>query len=256
MPTRDTAWPNGTPCWIEYGAADIDASKAFYADVLGFAYTGGDAEYGGYLTCLTREHAAAGMGPQQDPSDPPRWTTYFATGDAEATAARITEAGGTIVVAPMEVGPMGCMVIALDPQGNSFGLWQAGEHTGARIYNEPGALVWNEAAVEDANSAQTFYSSVFGFSFSEVDGMGGYVTFATDETADGTALGGLGGLTPGAPTGWTACFSVSSTDAAVAAVEKGGGKVTMAAQDTPFGRFAVVEDPWQAAFSVMQDLPG
>jgi predicted enzyme related to lactoylglutathione lyase len=42
----------------------------------------------------------------------------------------------------------------------------------------------------------------------------------------------------------------------VAAVEKGGGKVTMAAQDTPYGRFAVVEDPWSASFSVMQPLPG
>ena len=27
----------------------------------------------------------------------------------------------------------------------------------------------------------------------------------------------------------------------------------MAAEDTPFGRFAVVADPWGAAFSVMQE---
>ena len=39
MPTRDTAWPAGTPCWIDYGAADIDAAKAFYADVLGIEVT-------------------------------------------------------------------------------------------------------------------------------------------------------------------------------------------------------------------------
>jgi predicted enzyme related to lactoylglutathione lyase len=45
---------------------------------------------------------------------------------------------------------------------------------------------------------------------------------------------------------------VASTDAAVAAVESAGGTVTMAATDTTFGRFAVVEDPWGAAFSVME----
>jgi len=28
----------------------------------------------------------------------------------------------------------------------------------------------------------------------------------------------------------------------------------MAAQDTPYGRFAVVEDPWGAPFSVMQEI--
>ena len=85
MPTRDKSWSAGTPCWIDYGAADLDAAKSFYTDILGWTYTGGEPEYGGYLT------------------------------------ARITEAGGTIVVEPMDVGPMGGMVIALDPQGTRSG---------------------------------------------------------------------------------------------------------------------------------------
>jgi predicted enzyme related to lactoylglutathione lyase len=49
---------------------------------------------------------------------------------------------------------------------------------------------------------------------------------------------------------------VASTDDAVRAVEAGGGKVLLAAQDTPFGRFAVVADPWGASFSVMAELAG
>jgi predicted enzyme related to lactoylglutathione lyase len=134
MPTRTTAWPEGTPCWIDYGAADIEAAKAFYANLLGWTYSGGEPEYGGYLNCLLEGKQAAGMGPQQDPDDPPRWTTYFATQDAEAAAARITESGGTVIVPPMNIGPMGRMVIALDPQHNPFGLWEAGEHTGVQIY--------------------------------------------------------------------------------------------------------------------------
>jgi uncharacterized protein len=251
MPTRDIAWPAGTPCWIDYGAADVDAAKTFYTDVLGWTYTGGAPEYGGYLTCVAGGHAAAGMAPQMDAADPPRWTTYFATDDVDASAARITESGGTVVAAPMDVGPLGRMAIALDPQGNPFGLWQAGEHTGVEIYNEPGGLVWNDAAVEDREAAQAFYQTVFGFTFSEIEDMGGYATFATD----GGPLGGIGGHQPGSPKGWTTCFSVSSTDEAVAAVEQGGGKVSTAAMDTPFGRFAVVEDAWGAPFSLMQALP-
>jgi predicted enzyme related to lactoylglutathione lyase len=252
MPTRDTPWPNGTPCWVDYGAADIDATKRFYADLLGWEYTGGEPEFGGYLTATRNGEQAAGLGPQQDPDDPPRWTTYFATDDAAATAARITEAGGTVLVEPMEVGPMGTMVIALDPQGNPFGLWQAGMHTGFRVFNEPGSVTWNEAAVDDPDAARTFYGAVFGFRFDEVPEAGGYTTFATEDRP----LGGLGGHQPGSPKGWTTCFSVASTDAAVAGVEKAGGKVTMAATDTPFGRFAVVEDPWGAAFSVMEAPKG
>lgn len=252
MPTRDTAWPNGTPCWIDYGAADLSAAQAFYADVLGWTYAGGAPEHGGYLTCLRGDHAAAGLAPQQDPSDPPRWTTYFAADDAEATAARITAAGGTLVVPPMEVGPMGTMAIARDPEGHPFGLWQAGQQTGVQIFNEPGALVWNEAAVEDVAAARDFYGAVFDVRFDEIEGMGGYATFATGDRP----LGGLGGVSPGAPKGWTTCFSVVSADATVATVEKAGGKVTMAATDSPYGRFAVLEDPWGAAFSVMEGASG
>jgi predicted enzyme related to lactoylglutathione lyase len=251
MPTRNSAWPNGTPCWIDYGVPDVEAAKQLYATVLGWTYEGGDPEYGGYLTCLRNGLQAAGMAPQQNPDDPPRWTTYFATDDADGTAARIREAGGTVVLEPMDVGPMGRMAIALDPQGNPFGLWQAAEHTGVRIYNEPGALVWNEAAVDDPDAARSFYGAVFGFRFDEVPDAGGYTTFATGEAP----LGGLGASQPGLPRGWSTCFSVASADEAVAAVEAAGGKVLVAAEDTPFGRFAVVEDPWGAPFSVMQALP-
>jgi predicted enzyme related to lactoylglutathione lyase len=251
MPTRDTPWPNGTPCWVDYGASDLDATKSFYRSLLGWEYTGGEPEFGGYLTANVNGRAAAGLGPQQDPNDPPRWTTYFATDDAAATSSRIKDAGGTVLVEPMEVGPMGTMVIALDPQGNPFGLWQGGMHTGARIHNEPGALAWNEAAVDDPEAARAFYSAVFDFRFDEMPDSGGYTTFTTGDHP----LGGLGGHQPGSPKGWTTCFAVTDTDAAVSAVEAAGGKVTMAPMDTEFGRFAVLEDPWGAPFSVMQDPP-
>jgi hypothetical protein len=254
MARRDTPWPNGTPCWVDYGAADIDAAKAFYSDVLGWGYTGGEPEFGGYLMVTVDGEQAAGMGPLMNEVDSPAWTTYFATDDAAATAARIKEAAGTVVMEPMEVGPMGTMVIALDPQGNPFGLWQSGLNTGVRIHNEPGALAWNEAMVDDTSGAKEFYSAVFGFTFDQMsaelagEGMD-YATFSTG----GNPLGGLGASDPTMPKGWLTCFSVASADGAVAAVEAKGGTVTMPPEDTPFGRFAIVEDPWGASFEVLQD---
>jgi predicted enzyme related to lactoylglutathione lyase len=252
MPTRDTPWPNGTPCWVDYGAADLAAARSFYADLFGWEFTeGNEEEYGGYINALKDGRMAAGLGPQMGDANPPSWTTYFATDDSEAAVGRIKDAGGTVVVEPMEVAPYGTMTVALDPQGNAFGLWQAAEHTGVRIHNEPGSLAWNEAAVDDPEAARAFYTAVFGFSFDEMPDSGGYSTFKTDAQP----LGGLGAHQPGSPKGWTTCFAVSSTDDAVAAVEAKGGKVTMAPMDTEFGRFAVLEDPWGAPFSVMQDPP-
>ncbi|MGH7703747.1 MAG: VOC family protein [Gemmatimonadales bacterium] len=252
MPSRDAAWPNGTPCWIDYGAVDVDASRAFYAEVLGWTYSGGEPGWGGYLTCLAAGSAAAGLSPSLDPTQPVGWTTYFASDDVDATAILITAAGGKVMMAPDDVGTMGRMAIALDSQGNVFGLWQTGEHAGIRIYNEPGSLVWNELATDDPPAAREFYRSVFGFRFDEIDGEGGYTTFATDGDLP---LGGLGARQPDVPRGWETCFSVASTDTAVAVVKRERGKVIMAPQDTPYGRFAVVEDPWGAFFAVMQAPP-
>jgi hypothetical protein len=48
----------------------------------------------------------------------------------------------------------GRMAMALDPQGHFFGLWQSGDTTGVTIYNEPGALVCNDAAVEDVPATE------------------------------------------------------------------------------------------------------
>jgi len=240
---------SGDIVYFQINVADGEKAKAFYGDLFGWTWTGGDAEYGGYLNAEKEGRQVAGLGPLMAEGDSPAWTTYFATDDAAATVGRIRDAGGTVVVEPMEVGPMGTMVIALDPQGNAFGLWQSGTHTGVQRFNEPGSLVWNESAVDDTASARTFYGAVFGFEWDpmEMDGMD-YATFRTGDRP----LGGLGQAQPGLPKGWTVGFAVASTDAAVSATETAGGKVLHPAEDTQFGRFAVLEDPWGAPFSVMQ----
>ena len=253
MPTRDTPWPNGTPCWVDLATPDVDAARSFYASVLGWTYADTGPEGGGYLLCFRNGRLAAGLGPRMDPADPPGWTTYFAADDADAVAARVTEAGGTLFVPPMDVGDAGRMAIAGDPQGHTFGLWQGGTTTGAQIVNEPGSLVWNEAAVDDPAAAREFYTAVFDFSWEEVAGMAGYSTFGTGGEEP---LGGLGGMTPGLPRGWSTCFSVASCDEAVASVRAGGGAVLLPAEDTEFGRFAVVADRWGASFSVMSGVTG
>jgi uncharacterized protein len=250
MPTRDSAWPAGTPCWIDYAADNIEEAERFYHAVLGWDFTEGQPEFGGYVTCLTKGLGAGGLMPKMDPAQPSAWMTYFATSDSAATIDSINAAGGTVIAGPHAVGTLGTMVIALDSQGVAFGSWQAADHTGVQIYNEPGALVWNEAAMPDPKAAQAFYSKVFGFTFDAVDGVEDYATFTTG----GGPLGGLGGHSPGSPQGWRVCFSVASADDAAAAVESGGGKIHTPPQDTPYGRFAVVEDPWGAAFELMQEI--
>ncbi|MGH3980067.1 MAG: VOC family protein [Pseudonocardiaceae bacterium] len=255
MPIRTDPWPAGTPCWVDLAVPDVAAATQFYAAVLGWTYSDTGEEYGHYQMCQRDGRSAAGIGPSQQEGQPPVWTTYLASDAVDTTAKQITENGGTLLVEPFDIPKSGRLCVALDPQGAAFGVWQAGEHIGAEIYNEPGSLVWNEAAVPDPDAARQFYSAVFGYSYQPVDGAGsGYTTFHRE----GDPLGGMGGLEnapAGAPPHWMAYFVVDDADVAVAAATERGATVLSGPFDTPYGRMVMITDPQGATFAIMGVMP-
>jgi uncharacterized protein len=257
MVTRDTAWPPGTPCWADLSADDVGRARAFYAGLLGWAVPPGPPAAGGYAMAELGGRAVAGLSPRTGPPDAPAaWTTYLATADADATAARITAAGGELIVEPFDVADLGRMAIAADPAGAAFGLWQGGAFGGAQRANEPGAMIWNEHLSRDPDGSQAFYQAVFGYSFGDVPGGGArYATLHLD----GRSVGGIGELTADHPAGatahWAVYFAVADADAAISSVVRLGGRVIAPARDTPYGRLAMVTDDQGGAFSVLAEVP-
>ena len=110
---------------------------------------------------LDGKNVAAGSPPQGE-GIPSHWTTYIASDDVDATAEKIREAGGTVLVDPFDVFDAGRMTIAQDPTGATFGVWQAGKHIGAELANDPGTMNWNECQTRDPGAASAFYEAVFG----------------------------------------------------------------------------------------------
>ena len=141
------------------------------------------------------------------------------------------------------------MAVALDPTGAAFGLWQAREHIGVSRFNEPGALVWEEAWVPDLERAKTFYADVFGYTYTPLPDMATYQLFATDAAELG-AIGSTDG-----PPHWAAYFGVIDVDAAVETAVGLGASVVHPADDTPFGRLVELVDPQGAGFKLSQ-APG
>jgi hypothetical protein len=253
MVTRDTAWPAGTPCWIDLAVDDISRASAFYTGLFGWYVQPGPPEAGGYAMCLKDDRAVAGIGPKQGPpGTPAAWTTYLASDDLDETVARVKAAGGQVLMEAMDVMDVGRMAVAADPGGAVFGLWQAQAHTGVGLANEPGSLCWNENLSRDFEANQAFYQHVFGYEYSDVSGSGFRYAMIM---LDGRPVGGIGELPASVPAGvpayWESYFAVASTDAIVAAVTAAGGTVIRPPSDTMAGRMAAVADDQGAAFSVI-----
>ncbi|MDQ3250245.1 MAG: VOC family protein, partial [Chloroflexota bacterium] len=56
----------------------------------------------------------------------------------------------------------------------------------------------------------------------------------------------------GIPPHWMGYFAVDNTDAAIERATAAGGKLMVPAFDTAFGRVAVLSDPFNATFSIVQ----
>lgn len=252
-----TAYDEGTPCWIDLATPDVAGAMEFYARLFGWAYLGTGERGGGYQLATLRGKQVAAIGPKPpDQPGPSAWTTYLWSHNADAAAQRVTKAGGTLFAGPFDVPGAGRTAIAADPTGAVFGIWQGVGHRGAQLANEPGAFIWNENLNDEPAAARAFYEAVFGYTYERYgDWVAEYDVFKVN----GEIRGGIGGKPPQIPAGtpnfWNTYFGVADTDAAVALVHGGGGRVLLEPADTPMGRMAVITDRGGAQLSIIAPRP-
>ncbi|WP_459545704.1 VOC family protein [Nocardia sp. X0981] len=255
MPIRETPWPAGTPCWVDCQVDEPARAADFYSTLFGWEITDSGPDGGGYLMAFRDGRPAAGIGPKPPGQAVPSvWTTYIASDDADSTAEAVAATGGTVLAAPFDVMDAGRMLVATDPTGAAFGVWESRRHHGAGIYNEHGAYCWNELHTAGYQQAQDFYSKVFGWSFAEI-GDADEIVYATFASAPGgEPLGGLSDTTktPGSgPPYWLSWFQVADTEAALSTATARGAAVVMGPDESPVGRMCVLTGPQGEIFGVI-----
>ncbi|AWK76772.1 glyoxalase (plasmid) [Rhodococcus oxybenzonivorans] len=254
MPTRDDAWPQGTPCWVDCQVDDTAKAREFYSELFGWDIQDSPEEAGGYLMAMKSGKPAAGIGPKPEGmAVPSAWTTYFAADSADDIAGTVTEAGGQTFMPPFDVMDVGRMVVAADPTGAAFGVWEAKAHTGAGIFNEHGAYCWNELHTREYERGKDFYAKVFGWSYTEI-GDGENFSYSTFALPGGKGIGGINDDTkmPGEnPPHWLTWFQADDTDAVLTRATELGATVVAGPDDSPAGRMGIVQGPQGEAFGVI-----
>jgi uncharacterized protein len=282
MVERD-GYPPGVPCWVDTGQPDPQAAADFYGALFGWELedrmpAGSPGRY--FVAQLRgRDVAAVGSLPEQAPPGP-AWNTYVWVESADDAAAKVKDAGGGGVMPPFDVMHAGRMAVLSDPSGTVFCVWEAREHRGAQLVNEPGTWNWSNLNTRDPEGAKAFYGAVFGWETRSMDLGGGEATMwrmpgygdFLERTTDpdvrsrlanvGAPPGfedAVGWLVPstsdGAPPHWQVTFSVDDTDAAADRAAELGGKVVAPPLEVPYARIAVLSDPQGATFTVSKFQP-
>jgi len=247
-------YADGEPCWTDVTAPDLEAAKRFYAAVFDWTFEDTGADFGNYNLCfLDGKMVAAVSPPMQDMADAPAaWSLYLWSEDLDGTARRVEQGGGKLLMGPMEIPGSGRMLFGFDPTDAAFGVWEPGQHRGAQVFGETGALSWAELNTRDGAAADAFYRGLFGYEQEQI-GDGETFDYTVWKVGGAQVCGRLqmtaewGELPPH----WMVYFGVDDTDAAAQRVAANGGQVRHGPFDSPYGRIVVVADPNGAVLSLI-----
>jgi predicted enzyme related to lactoylglutathione lyase len=280
-------YPAGVPCWVDTGQPDPEAAVEFYAGLFGWEFEertpAGSPQR--YFVARLNGLDVAGVGSQPEQAPPaPVWTTYVWVESADEAAAKARDAGGGVLMEPLDVPDAGRFAVFADPSGAAFGVWQAQGAKGAQLVNEPGSWNFSELNTRDPDGAKDFYGALFGWESSRLemdDGgalefwrMPGYGDFLAqrdpgirERQADVQAPKGFedavawlvpmtGEMFPAdTPPHWSVTFAVDDADAAAGRAEQLGGKVLAPPMDAPWVRMTVLSDPQGAVFTASKFVP-
>jgi predicted enzyme related to lactoylglutathione lyase len=294
MPERDGYIP-GVPCWVDASEPDPGAALDFYRGLFGWEFEdamppGSDGRYliarvdatGWSLFDASGDSrggdvAAVGSIPEGAPPTA-TWNTYFWVDSADDAAAKVRDAGGGVVIEPFDVRDACRTAVFTDPEGAAFRVWEAKEHKGARVVNDPGSLNFNGLNTRDVESARSFYGSVFGwrtltpFPGAEMwtlpgygDYLEGYHPGLRKQLAEAGAPDGFEDVVatinpiaddqPDTPAHWSVTFATDDADATAAKATELGGRVLVPPFDAPWVRMTVIADPQGATFIASKFLP-
>ncbi|WP_416965357.1 VOC family protein [Streptomyces sp. Agncl-13] len=235
---KEETYGEGVPCWVDAQLPDLAAGRRFYGELFGWTF---EEAYGGSVWARKDGEAVAGLAHKADGRMPTVWTVYFATPDVVRLSGRIRDAGGQVVMAPVSLGELGTAVLAADPEGAVFGLWQAARHPGFGTRHKAGAFGWAELYARDTETANTFYGGLF------TDALFG------PEAAPDFGRAPVSDVFPvEMPPHFLVHFRVEDIEPVLGAVHRLGGRVQVPPFETSYGKVAVVTDNQGASFALLQ----
>lgn len=121
--------------------------------------------------------------------------------------------------------------------------------------NPAGAYGWLDLTVPNADEIRDFYSSVIGFSHTEID-MGDYSDFCMNSPDDGQTKCGIcfsRGTNSELPPVWMVYFYVNDLDESLQKLTAANGKIISGPKTMGAAKYAIIQDPAGAYCGLYQE---
>ena len=237
--------------WHELMTSDAAGAVKFYSAVFGWTVQEMDMGPAGTYRLFMKGDKQVGGAMQAPPGIPSHWLAYVATDDADASAKKLAELGGKILVQPTNVPDMVRFAIGMDPQGAAIGVVQnissRPDEPQSSAPPVPGLFCWDELHTKDQDAAGKFYGALFGWTSKVGEGEMKYWHW----NHAGKDIGGMMALMmPQVPPNWLGYIAATDVDGSTKKVKELGGKVMMEPMDVEqVGKFSIVQDPSGAVFA-------
>lgn len=113
----------GAMCMNQLTTSDPAGAIDFHRGLFGWEFTQVSPEPQPYWSITNAGRLNGGMMPLPPGQAPPHWLVYFTVEDIDAATETIGRLGGSVVVPPTAV-PAGRFIVARDPQGAHFALFE------------------------------------------------------------------------------------------------------------------------------------
>jgi uncharacterized protein len=246
----------GKVVWDDLITQDLDVARRFYGQLFGWTFEETTAPGGQrYLLARSGRIFVAGMVAVSSPSKEvvlSRWLPYMSVSDVDASVARATAAGATVLVGARDVN-LGRVAVIEDKEKAVLGLARSriGDPDDTTTAPAPGRIVWTELLANDPASASQFYQMVIGVTAHSIERHGGQYTLLSGRGTDRAGI--LKNPADDAAPVWLTYFGVENPVSAAARVEALGGKVILPpSPQLRDGTMAVVTDPTGAMFALQK----
>ncbi len=255
---RPPASSLGRFVWHELFTPDVETTKAFYAELLGWTFDEVATAHGPYTTVIVDGIARAGVCSTPHLQVPAHFMGYVAVEDLETAAQATVRAGGSVLGGPLETPVVGPQLIVSDATGANLSLVPAGprwqlDDLDASAPRSLGSLSWNQLSSSDPERAKAFYAEVLGWAplpFGrglDIEGLG--------RPQEPLAAGLLAGSAR-VPSHWLTYLAVEDMTAARWRLRKLGGKLLLDDAPVPgLGIISIFRDKTGAVAGLLAPWP-